>query len=903
MPDFRRVIDRRLARLRLAPTRRADIVEELSQHLQDRYRELRESGVPPADAERESHAELVRLARQLAGVEVPVPPDPPVPAAGGRTMLKTVPNDIRYALRTFARNPGFAAVVLLTLALGIGATTAIFSVLDGVMLRPLPYPDIDRILSLSERTTDGHNMSVSWPNFQDWRDQNQVFEQLGIYRPTTANLTGGDRPDRLNAALASSAMFGAMGLSPIAGRVFSPTEDTPAADRVAIVSERLWRNRFSGAPNLIGRSITLNGEPHTVIGIMPAAMRFPSRLTDVWLPIGRSVAGFPPRGAHPGLTAVGKLKPGVTLEQANADMDTIARRLEQQYPMSNKNTRVSLVSYYELVVRNIRPALLVLIAAVGFVLLIGCANLANLMLSRAEARHREVAIRAALGAARGRLVQQLMVESLLLAVGGGLLGALFAFWAVKAFVASQPSTVPRIDLIAVDGRVLLFTGGISILTGMVFGLAPALRATAPDLIAGLKEAARTSATPGSRRIRSSLIVVEVALAMVLLVGAGLTLRSFSRLMAIDPGFNPERVVTARLNLPDAKYPDRAAWTAFHREILQRLVALPGVDSVGLNSAIPLEGGGSEAPVIAEGDPIPSPDRPATATLFQTTSPGYLRAMGIQLIKGRDFADRDTAASAPVVIVDETLVRKVFHGAEPIGKRLAFEMRGMHGEGAQPMWREVVGVVRHVRHYGLATEPPYVQLYTPFEQMPLYYEARRPSMALAVRTTLDAEALAGSIRRELAAIDRDIPLYGLQTMDAYLSQNTEQQRLSVVLLAGFSGLALLLAVVGIYGVLSYTVNQRTQEIGIRLTLGATRRDVLALVVGDGMRLAVIGIVIGLVASYGVTDLMKALLFEVSPHDPATFAGLAALLAVVALVASTLPGLRATRVSPIDALRHE
>jgi predicted permease len=680
MPDFRRVIDRRLARLRLAPTRRADIVEELSQHLQDRYRELRESGVPAADAERESHAELVRLARQLAGVEVPAPLDPPDPGAGGRTMLKTVPNDIRYALRTFARNPGFTAVVLLTLALGIGATTAIFSVLDGVMLRPLPYPDIDRILSLSERTTDGRNMSVSWPNFQDWRDQNQVFEHLGIYRPTTVNLTGGDRPDRLNASIASSAMFGAMGLSPIVGRVLSATEDTPAADRVAIVSERLWRNRFSGDPNLIGRSITLNGEPHTVIGIMPAAMRFPSRLTDVWLPIGLSVAGFPPRGAHPGLTAVGKLKPGVTLEQANADMDTIARRLEQQYPMSNKNTRVSLVAYYELVVRNIRPALLVLISAVGFVLLIGCANLANLMLSRAEARHREVAIRAALGAARGRLVQQLMVESLMLAIGGGLLGALFAFWAVKAFVASQPSTVPRIDLIAVDARVLLFTAGISILTGIVFGLAPALRATAPDLIAGLKEAARASTTPGSRRIRSSLIVVEGALAMVLLVGAGLTLRSFSRLMAIDPGFNPERVVTARLNLPDAKYPDRAAWTAFHREILQRLVVLPGVDSVGLNSAIPLEGGGSEAPVIAEGDPMPSPDRPATATLFQTTSPGYLRAMGIQLIKGRDFADRDTAATAPVVIVDETLVRKVFHDADPIGKRLAFEMRGMHGEG-------------------------------------------------------------------------------------------------------------------------------------------------------------------------------------------------------------------------------
>jgi predicted permease len=476
MPDFRRVIDRRLARLRLAPTRRAEIVEELSQHLHDRYRELREGGLPAADAERESHAELARLARQLAGVEAPVPLDPPVPGAGG-TMLKTVPNDIRYALRTFARNPGFTAVVLLTLALGIGATTAIFSVLDGVMLRPLPYPAIDRILSISERTTDGRSMSVSWPNFEDWRDQNQVFEYLGIYRPTTVNLTGGDRPDRLNAAIASSAMFGVMGLSPIAGRAFSQTDDTRSADRVAIVSERLWRNRFGAEANLVGRSITLNGEPHTVIGIMPAAMRFPSRLTDVWLPIGLSVAGFPPRGAHPGLTAVGKLKPGVTLEQANADMDTIARRLEQQYPNSNKNNRVSLVSYYELVVRNIRPALLVLISAVGFVLLNRLRESRQPDVCRARKR-------ASRGSPFGRrsapradaCSKQLMVESLMLALGGGLLGALFAFWAVKTFVASQPSTVPRIDLIAVDGRVLLFTAGISILTGIVFGLAPALRA-------------------------------------------------------------------------------------------------------------------------------------------------------------------------------------------------------------------------------------------------------------------------------------------------------------------------------------------------------------------------------------------------------------------------------------------
>jgi putative ABC transport system permease protein len=903
MPDFRRVIERRLSRLHLAPTRRAEIVEELSQHLHDRYDDLRAGGVSEGDAARETLAELSPLARQLAGVERPVEQNPPTLGFGGRNMAGAVTHDVRYALRTFARQPVFTAVVLLTLALGIGATTAIFSVVDGVMLRPLPYPDIDRILVVRERTTAGRGMSVSWPDFLDWREQNQVFEHLGIYRVVPVNLTGGDRPERLDGAAASSGLFAAMGLTPLAGRVFSLNEDGPGAQRVALVSERLWRSHYNADPSLVGLTIQLNGEPHSVVGIMPAAMRFPSRLTDVWLPIGLMVPSFPPRGAHPGLTAMGKMKPGVTFDQAVADMDTVAQRLAREYPDSNKVTRVALLPYYEQVVQNIRPALLVLIWAVGFVLLIGCANLANLMLSRAEGRHREVAIRGALGAARGRLVQQLMVESLLLALGGGMLGAAFAFWTVKAFVASQPSTVPRIDLLTVDGRVLAFTAVISIATGILFGLAPALRATSTDLVSGLREGARGSASAASRRIRSALIIVEVALAMVLLVGAGLALRSFSRLMSVDPGFDAGGVVTARLNLPEAKYPDRATWTAFHRDLIRRLAALPGVESVGLNSAVPLEGGGSEAPVIAEGDPMPSPDHPATTTLFQTTTPGYFRAMGIQLVKGRAFNDHDTDGSVPVVIVDDELVHKVLRDVDPIGKRIAFEMRGAHSGTAEPTWREVVGVVRHVRHYGLASEPPFVQLYTPLEQLPMYMQPRGPSMALAVRTTLEPESLAGSIRRELAAIDRDIPLYGLQTMDRYVAQNTEQQRLSVTLLGGFSSLALLLAVVGIYGVLSYTVGQRTQEIGIRLALGASRRDVLAMVVADGMRLAMAGIVIGLAASYAVTRLLTALLFQISPHDPSTFVGLALLLGAVALIASALPALRATRVSPVAALHQE
>jgi putative ABC transport system permease protein len=583
-------------------------------------------------------------------------------------------------------------------------------------------------------------------------------------------------------------------------------------------------------------------------------------------------------------------------------MDTIARRLEQQYPLPNANHGISLTSYYEEVVQNVRPALLVLIAAVGFLLLIACANLANLMFAKADGRQREIAVRAALGADRRRIVQHLLTESLLLAMTGGALGVLIASWGVRAFVAARPASIPRIDLIAVDRRVMIFSAIATIVTGILFGLLPALRASSANLLTSLKEASRGAIGVGWR-VRSSLVVVEVALALVLLVGAGLTLRSFGRLTSIDPGFKAERVVTLRLTLPDATYPSREAWVTFHRELLRRVSTLPGIEAVGINSAVPLEGGGSESEVVAEGQPLPTHDQDATMCLFQAASPDYFSAMGIPVLEGRSFTDADAGDSALVAVVDESLARKLFLNVDPIGRRIAFEFHGHSPADAQPIWREIVGVVRHVRHYGLTTEPPNVQVYAPFVQLPLWFEQRRPSMALVARTALEPEAFAASIRHEVASIDRDIPIYGIQTMQSYIEQATEVPRLSMILLASFGTIALVLVVVGIYGVLSYLVSQRRQEIGVRMALGATSGDVLRLIVGHAMALTAAGLAIGMAASWALTRSLQTLLFGISPHDPATFASIAVLVAAIALAASYLPGRRATEVDPAIALRQE
>jgi ABC-type antimicrobial peptide transport system permease subunit len=683
----------------------------------------------------------------------------------------------------------------------------------------------------------GQPLSIAWPNFLDWQEQNQVFEHLGVYRSTVVNLTGGDQPERLIGSLASSEVFKDVGLEAIVGRTFAADEDRPGPPRVAVARARLGRPHFAADPAAVSKTIVLDGETHTIVGVMPAGMRFPTRTTDVWLPLGPFVPTFPTdRGAHPGLFSIAKLKAGVSVGRAVSDMDAIARRLETQYPLSNTDHTVSVEPYYEQIVQNIRPALLALSGAVAFVLLIGCANLANLLLARADGRQREIAIREALGASRRRIFQQMLTESLLMSVIGGAVGVLLAWWSVRAFVASGPITVPRINQIAVDVRVLAFAAAVSIATGVAFGLAPAMRASSVDLLTSLKDAGRGSAGAG-RRLRSILVVAEVALALVLLSGAGLTIRSFAALSAIDLGFQPAHVATMRVSLPTARYPEIERWSTFHRELLRRA-----------------------------------------------------------------FTERDTAGAAPVAVVEEALVRKFFPDADPIGKRIAFEFTG-HGPGAQPIRREIVGVVGHVRHYGLVREPANVEVYARSNSCRCGSAIRRPTMTLFARTALPPEELVASIREAVTSLDRDVPVFSVQPMETYVDQATEQSRLNMTLLGLFGAHALVLSSLGIYGVLSYIVSGRTQEIGIRMALGATRGDVLRLIVGYGMVLTVTGTAIGLAASWAITRSLSNLLVGVSPHDPGTFAGIALLLVAVASIASYLPGRRATRVDPMITLRAE
>ena len=810
--------------------------------------------------------------------------------------------DLRDGVRSLTHAPAFTTVAILTLALGIGATTAVYAVVDGAMLRPFPYRDMDRLALLAEVAPNGMPMSVSWQNFGDWGAQNEIFDELGLYRSASVTLVGDGPPDRLNGYLVSSAVFTSIGIQPLSGRVFGRADDAPGAERVAIVSDRLWRSRFAARADIVGHQVTLNDEPFTIVGVMPATMRFPSRLTDVWLPLGLFIDSFPKdRGAHPGLWAMGRVKRGVTIETARAGMDAIATRLGEQYPDSNRGTRITVTPYYESIVREIRPALFMILGAVGLLLLMACSNLASLMLARAESRHRECAVRAAIGATRGQLLRQFLVESCLLAGAGGLAGVGLAYAAVQAFVASRPSAIPRVDLIGIDWRVLLFATAASALTVLLFALVPALRASRPNLQDTLRNA---GAGGGARSVglRRLLVGGQVAVAAVLLVGAGLLVKSLVRLTQVELGFNPTQVVTMRVTLPNASYPSADAWIAFHEQLIARLGETPTLESVGLNTAVPLGGGGSEAPVIKEGDPLPSHEHRPLTSLFQATGGSYFDALGIGVVRGRVFNDGDRGGSPLVAVIDEQGAERLFGSDNPVGKRIAFEFSGGHGQ-MQPIWREVVGVVRSVRYYGIVNEVPFVQVYAPFTQLPFWFQERRPSMALMVRTLADPETAVAGVRQAVAGIDGRLPIHTIQPMTQYISQQTEQPRLNATLVTGFALVALLLAATGVYGVLSYIVSQRTREIGVRLALGARRLDILRQVTGQGLIVSLSGLVAGLVVAAVAARAIGAVLVGVSPSDATTFLAVASLLVVVGALASFIPARRASGVDPLKALRTD
>src|ERR1051325_5347768 len=808
-------------------------------------------------------------------------------------MMTTIWQDLRYGFRMLLKKPGFTVVAILALALGIGANTAIFSVVNAVLLRPLPFAQQEQLMQVSSLDVKRGRGQIptSYPNFADWRDQNQVFDHIAAYTESVAILTGVDNPEQLDGVSTSGDLFAVLKANPAMGRTLTPEDEKPGSPRVAVISYGLWQRRFGANPALVGQQVMLDGVNTTVVGIMPQGFDFPLRAerSEYWMPLDPKSETNMERGANY-LSVIARLKSGVSMAQAQAEMETIASRLAQQYPDRNTGRTVKLSSMYESVVGNIRPALYILLGAGGFVLLIACANVANLLLARAASRQKEMAIRTALGAGRFRIVRQLLTESVLLAVVGGGLGLLLAFWGLDLLMAVIPTDFPRMTEIGLDARVLGFTLGVSLLTGIVFGLVPALRASRLELNESLKEGSRGSSESISRnRVRSLLIVSQVSLSLVLLVGAGLLIRSFKQLQDVNPGFEPHRVLTASVALPDAKYHEESQMKAFFKEALQRGAEVPGVEAIGGVSPLPLSGDMAMSGLTIEGRPTPGPGE-RLITHSRIITPDYFRAMGIPLIKGRVFTEQDTEDAPRVVVINESLARKYFPGEEAIGKRIDVTV-------AENNMAEIIGIVGDVRHMTLDKDSG-VESYFSYQQVPL------PFMTLVARSKADNPAsLAAGLRNAIEQVDKDPPLSDIRTLEQLLADSLARRRFNMLLLGIFAAVALLLAAVGIFGVMNYSVTQRTHEIGIRMALGAQARDILRMVVSQGMILVLAGVCLGLVGSYLLTRLMKSLLYGVTATDPLTFVGVALVLSAVSLVACFIPARKATKVDPMVALRYE
>ncbi|MBV8858093.1 MAG: ABC transporter permease [Acidobacteria bacterium] len=801
--------------------------------------------------------------------------------------MRALLQDLRYATRRLWKSPGFAAVAVGALALGIGANTAIFSVVNSVLLRPLPYPAPEQLVQLWE-SRPRQNMprvEIAPHEFLAWADQCQSFQRLAAIDAAEYNLTGRGEPERVTGALVSAAYFPLLGVAPAHGRAFLDEEDRPGANNVVVLGHELWQSRFNSDPSVVGQTVSLDGVACNVVGVLPRGFRLPEGAA-----LARPIAFSAEDRAQPGshfLNVLGRLKEGVSVEQASAEMATVAARVEQSLGGTNVGHQVVVVPLHEQVVGGARTALLVLLGAVALVLLIACANVANLLLARAAARRREVAVRAALGASRWRIIRQLLAESLLLSGSGGALGLLLAVWGVDLLVGLDPEGVQRAGEVTLDWRVLAFTLGLSVLTGLLFGLAPALQASKTDFVESLKEGGRSGQGLARSRLRSSLVVAEVALTLVLLVGAGLLLKSFSRLLAVDPGLDPHHVITMAVSLPQAKYGEPQRITAFYEQLLQEAAALPGVQAAGVVSVLPLTGDDTSNFVQIEGR-APLPPGQAMRAGRRNVSADYFRALGIPLKRGRAFTPADTAEAQRVLVINEAMARSFFAGEDPVGKRVRTSDKSP--------WAEVVGIVGDVRHQGLDvdTRP---EMFFPHLQTP------SRQMTLVVRSEGDPVALAGPLRERVRSIDKDQPVGNVKTMEGWLSESVASRRFSAALLGVFAAAAAALAALGLYGVVSYSVAQRTHEIGLRVALGARPRDVLRLVIGQGMTLTLVGTGVGVAVALALTRVMSGLLFGVGATDPAVFVTVPLLLAAVALLACYIPARRATKVDPMVALRYE
>jgi putative ABC transport system permease protein len=807
--------------------------------------------------------------------------------------MRSLLQDIRFGLRMLLKKPGFTIVAILALALGIGANSAVFSVINAILLKPLPVDDPQRIVALWEkipsRGVDRNEASVA--NYLDWRAQNSSFDHLAIYTWWSANIGGIELPERVRGFRVSPNLLDAAGIKVAQGRNFLPSEDQPGKDSVTILSHGLWQRGFGADPNVIGRTVMVNGVARTIIGVMPKDVTFP-RGAEILAPMAMTPEVMGNRGSHSNLV-IGRLKNGVSIAQAQSDLDAISNRLERQYPKSNTGRGVGVFPIVADTVREFQTAGWVMMGAVGFVLLIACANVANLMLARSAGRTKEVALRLALGASRRRIMRQLLTESLLLSVLGGGIGVLLALWGVEALKASlpddAPAMMPGFAQLGVNSRVLMYTLIVSLATGILFGLAPAIQASKPDLNETLKDSGSRATGAGRHRLAAALVVAEIALSLTLLVGAGLLIKNFLAILKTNPGFNPDKVLTMGLTLPSAKYKDEPQRRAFFQEFLRGAQNLPGVESVAMISHLPLGGANSSNSFLVEGVPDPPPGQEFDGR-YRTCSPDYFKTMGVPIVQGRGFTSADTMDSQRVIIVNETLAKRFWPKGDAIGKHIRFT-----GPLDQNPWMEVIGVAGDVKHEITTT-------ITTDYYLPLGQDVWS-TMFLVARTQVEPLALVGPIRGVAQAIDRDQPVFEVNTMLQVRDRSITHFRLSSVILSVFGVFALILAATGIYGVMAYAVSQRTREFGVRMALGAQRGDMLRLVLGHGMRVTAIGLAIGLLGAFGLTRALKGMLFGVSATDWATFIGVSALLTFVSLLACYIPARRASKVDPMIALRYE